>query len=152
MRLHEAACEVKKKEGERRAGILQQQHEVTHALSSRSLACACARALSLSLTHTHTQDLAAATVAQQRRLLYTSSKFPGLGFRPSLISRESMQRLSLCLHVYLTRKRDLSRPRAWRERARKAKHMQSLCTDMGLAATEYKPPTYHARWCGYEPL
>lgn len=30
--------------------------------------------------------------------------------------------------------------------------MQSLCTDMGFAATEYKPPTYHARWCGYEPL
>ena len=48
--------------------------------------------------------------------------------------------------------RDLSRPRAWRERARKGKHMQSSCTDMSLTATEDKPPTNHARWHGYEPL
>ena len=50
VRLHEAACDVKKKEDERRAGILQQQHEVTQALSSRSRA----RARSLTHTHTHT--------------------------------------------------------------------------------------------------
>ena len=42
-------------------------------------------------------------------------------------------------------------------RGEKGREKRDTCkaralTCMGFAATEYKPPTYHARWCGYEPL